>query len=66
MEASFAENWRLSDDPDGRVADVIYPVAGAAKLKAVIDGHRAKFTKALQSSADVYFSTSRTGEVKEE
>lgn len=32
------------DDPDGRVSDVIYPVAGAAKLKAVIDEHRAKGT----------------------
>lgn len=32
------------DDPDGRVVDVIYPVAGAAKLKALIDEHRAKGT----------------------
>lgn len=30
--------------PNGRVADVIFPVAGAAKLKAVIDEHRAKGT----------------------
>ena len=32
------------DDPDGRVVDVIYPVAGAAKLKAVIEEDRAKGT----------------------
>ena len=32
------------DDPDGRVVDVIYPVAGVAKLKAVIEEHRAKGT----------------------
>jgi len=32
------------EDPEGRVADVIYPVAGAARLKAVIDEHRAKGT----------------------
>ena len=30
--------------PHGRVADVIFPVAGAAKLKAIIDEHRAKGT----------------------
>ena len=30
--------------PDGKVADVIYPVAGAARLKAIIDEHRAKGT----------------------
>jgi hypothetical protein len=30
--------------PNGRVADVIYPIAGAAKLKAIIDEHRAKGT----------------------
>ena len=32
------------DDPDGRVIDVIYPVAGVAKLKAVIEEHHAKGT----------------------
>ena len=32
------------DDPQGRVVDVIYPVAGVAKLKAVIEEHRAKGT----------------------
>ena len=32
------------DDPDGRVVDIIYPVAGAAKLKAVIEEDRAKGT----------------------
>lgn len=32
------------DDPLGRVIDVIYPVAGAAKLKAVIEEDRAKGT----------------------
>ena len=31
-------------DPEGRVVDVIYPVAGVAKLKAVIDEHRARGT----------------------
>ena len=31
-------------EPEGRVIDVIYPVAGAAKLKAVIDEHQAKGT----------------------
>jgi hypothetical protein len=30
--------------PNGRVSDVIFPVAGAAKLRAIIDGHRAKGT----------------------
>ena len=32
------------DDPDGRVVDVIYPVAGAAKLQALIEEDRAKGT----------------------
>ena len=32
------------EDPEGRVIDVIYPVAGVAKLKAVIDEHRARGT----------------------
>ena len=32
------------EDPEGRVVDVIYPVAGAARLKAVIDEHRARGT----------------------
>ena len=32
------------EDPEGRVIDVIYPVAGIAKLTAVIDEHRAKGT----------------------
>ena len=32
------------DDPEGRVIDVIYPVAGVAKLSAVIAEHRAKGT----------------------
>ena len=32
------------DDPEGRVIDVIYPVAGVAKLKAVIAEHDAKGT----------------------
>jgi TnpA family transposase len=32
------------DDPEGRVLEVIYPVAGVAKLKAVIEEHRAKGT----------------------
>ena len=32
------------DDPEGRVIDVIYPVASLAKLKAVIAEHRAKRT----------------------
>jgi len=32
------------DDPEGRVMDVIYPVAGVTKLKAVIDEHRARGT----------------------
>ena len=30
--------------PNGRVAEVIFPVAGAAKLKAIIDEHKAKGT----------------------
>ncbi len=30
--------------PNGRVAEVIFPVAGAAKLKAIIDEHNAKGT----------------------
>lgn len=30
--------------PNGRVSDVIFPVAGAAKLKAIIDEHWAKGT----------------------
>ncbi len=30
--------------PNGRVSDVTFPVAGAAKLKAIIDEHRAKGT----------------------
>ena len=30
--------------PEGRVEDVIFPIAGAAKLRAVIDEHRAKGT----------------------
>lgn len=30
--------------PNGKVSDVIFPVAGAAKLKAIIDEHRAKGT----------------------
>lgn len=30
--------------PNGKVADVIFPIAGAAKLKAIIDEHRAKGT----------------------
>lgn len=30
------------DDPEGRVLEVIYPVAGVAKLKAVIEEDRAK------------------------
>ncbi|EFO31876.1 transposase [Roseibium sp. TrichSKD4] len=30
--------------PDGKVADVIYPVAGGARLKAIINEHRAKGT----------------------
>lgn len=32
------------DDPEGRVLEVIYPVAGVARLKAVIEEHRAKGT----------------------
>ena len=32
------------DQPDGRVEDVIFPIAGATKLRAVIDEHRAKGT----------------------
>jgi hypothetical protein len=32
------------DHPDGRVEEVIFPIAGAAKLRAVIDEHRAKGT----------------------
>ena len=32
------------ENPGGRVIDVIYPVAGVAKLNAVIDEHRAKGT----------------------
>ena len=32
------------EEPKGRVVDVIYPVAGVAKLKAVIDEHRSKGT----------------------
>ncbi|RLK07292.1 Tn3 family transposase [Ruegeria conchae] len=30
--------------PNGKVSDVIFPIAGAAKLKAIIDEHRAKGT----------------------
>ncbi len=30
--------------PNGRVVDVIYPIVGAAKLKAIIDEHHAKGT----------------------
>ena len=37
------------DDPEGRVVDVIHPVAGVAKLKAVIEEHRASGT--LEKSA---------------
>ena len=32
------------DRPDGRIEDVIFPIAGAAKLRAVIEEHRAKGT----------------------
>ena len=32
------------ENPEGRAIDVIYPVAGVAKLTAVIDEHRAKGT----------------------
>ncbi len=32
------------DYPEGRIEDVIFPVAGAAKLRAVIEEHRAKGT----------------------
>ena len=32
------------EDPEDRVIDVIYPVAGVAKLTAVIDEHRARGT----------------------
>lgn len=34
--------------PHGKVADVIFPIAGAAKLKAIIDEHRAKGTLDVQ------------------
>lgn len=34
--------------PNGKVADVIFPIAGAAKLKAIIDEHRAKGTLDVQ------------------
>jgi hypothetical protein len=30
------------ETPDGKVAEVIFPVAGAARLKAIIEEHRAK------------------------
>ena len=30
------------DHPDGRIEEVIFPIAGAAKLRAVIEEHRAK------------------------
>ena len=32
------------ESPDGRVGDVIFPIAGAAKLRAVIEEHRVKGT----------------------
>lgn len=32
------------DHPDGRIEDVIFPIAGAAKLRSVIEEHRAKGT----------------------
>ncbi|ERP98378.1 transposase [Labrenzia sp. C1B10] len=32
------------ETPDGKVAEVIFPVAGAARLKAIIEEHRAKGT----------------------
>ena len=32
------------DHPEGRIADVIFPIAGAAKLQAVIEEHRRKGT----------------------
>ena len=32
------------DHPEGRIEDVIFPIAGATKLRAVIDEHRAKGT----------------------
>ena len=32
------------DHPEGRIEDIIFPIAGAAKLRAVIDEHRAKGT----------------------
>lgn len=32
------------DHPEGRIEDVIFPIAGAAKLRAVIEEHRAKGT----------------------
>ncbi|MAX73080.1 MAG: Tn3 family transposase, partial [Nioella sp.] len=32
------------EHPEGRIEDVIFPIAGAAKLRAVIDEHRAKGT----------------------
>lgn len=34
--------------PNGKVSDVIFPIAGAAKLKAIIDEHRAKGTLDVQ------------------
>ena len=32
------------DHPEGRIEDVIFPIAGAAKLRAIIEEHRAKGT----------------------
>ncbi|WP_296940847.1 Tn3 family transposase [uncultured Marivita sp.] len=32
------------DHPEGRIEDVIFPIAGAGKLRAVVDEHRAKGT----------------------
>ena len=34
--------------PNGKVSEVIFPIAGAAKLKAIIDEHRAKGTLNVQ------------------
>ncbi len=51
IERIPGKEWLLVDiataammAPNGRVSDVIFPIAGAARLKAIIDEHRAKGT----------------------
>lgn len=45
---------RKSQLTDGRIEDVIYPIAGAARLHAVIEEHRTKGT--LDARRDTYYA----------